>query len=71
MPNDKPTTDWTEAERQAQTLAATIDEAADALARNGPVPPAELRRRPDALEAERADGPPRRAKRTEAGKQSG
>jgi hypothetical protein len=71
MPNDKPTTDWTEAERQAQALAALIDEAAEDLARNGPVSPVELRQRLEALEAEWADERPRRAERTEAGKQAG
>ena len=52
MPDDRPTSDWTEAERQAQELAALIDEAGDDLARNGPVSPEELRRRLEALEAE-------------------
>jgi hypothetical protein len=52
MPDDRPTSDWTEAERQAQELAALIDAAGDDLARNGPVSPEELRRRLEALEAE-------------------
>lgn len=71
MPNDKPTPDWTEAERQAQTLAALLDEAAEDLARNGLVRPAELRQRLNALEAEWADERPNRAERTEAGKPVG
>ena len=52
MPDDRPTSDWTEAERQAQELGALIDAAGDDLARNGPVSPEELRRRLEALEAE-------------------
>jgi hypothetical protein len=52
MPDDRPTADRTEAERQAQELAALIDAAADDLEHNGPVPPDELRRRLEALEAE-------------------
>jgi hypothetical protein len=52
MPDDRPASDWTEAERQAQELAALIDAAGDDLARNGPVSPEELRRRLEALEAE-------------------
>jgi hypothetical protein len=52
MPNDRPTSDWTEAERQAQELGALIDAAGDDLARNCPVSPEELRRRLEALEAE-------------------
>jgi hypothetical protein len=52
MPDDRPTSDWTEAERQARELAAMIDAAADDLERNGPVPPDGLRRRLAALEAE-------------------
>ena len=52
MPDDRPTSDWTEAERQAQELAALIDAAGDDLARNGPVSSEELRRRLEALEAE-------------------
>jgi hypothetical protein len=52
MPDDRPTSDWTEAERQAQELAALIDAAGDDLARTGPVSPEELRRRLAALEAE-------------------
>jgi hypothetical protein len=52
MPDDRPTSDRTEAERQAQELAALIDAAGDDLQHNGPVPPDELRRRLEALEAE-------------------
>jgi hypothetical protein len=52
MPDDRPTSDWTAAERQAQELAALIDAAGDDLARTGPVSPEELRRRLAALEAE-------------------
>jgi len=52
MPDDRPTSDWTEAERQAQEVAALIDAAADDLDRNGPVSPDELRRCLEALEAE-------------------
>jgi hypothetical protein len=52
MPNDNPAPNRTEAERQAHALAALIDAAGDDLARHGPVSPAELRRRLEALEAE-------------------
>jgi hypothetical protein len=52
MPGDRPTSDWTEAERQAQELAALIDAAGDDLEHNGPVSPDELRRRLEALESE-------------------
>jgi hypothetical protein len=52
MPDDRTTSDWTEAERQAHELAALIDAAGDDLDHNGPVPPDELRRRLEALEAE-------------------
>jgi hypothetical protein len=52
MPDDRHTPESTEAERQAQRLAAQIDAAADDLERNGPVPPEELRQRLLALEAE-------------------
>ena len=55
MPNDKPITRWTETARQGQTLAALVDAAAVDLVRNGPVPPDELRRRLEALEAEWAE----------------
>lgn len=64
MPNDKPTPDWIQAERQAHTLAALIDAAADDLVRSGPVPPDELQQCIAALEAEWAD---ERAGRTEGG----
>ena len=40
------------AERQARDLAALLDAAADDLERNGPVPPAEVRRTLLALYAE-------------------
>lgn len=52
MPDDRPASDWTEAERQARDLAALIDAAADDLERNGPVSPDKLRQRLEALEAE-------------------
>lgn len=55
MPNDNSMPDRTEAERQAQLLAAEIDAARDDLAANGPVSSAELRQRLEALEAEWAD----------------
>jgi hypothetical protein len=42
----------TPAERQARELAASLDTAADDLERNGPVPPAEVRRTLLALYAE-------------------
>lgn len=62
MPDDRHTAEPTEAERQARALAALIDAAGDDLERNGPVSPAELRRRLEALEAEwagaGADKPP-------------
>lgn len=51
MPDDRPVPESTEAERQARMLAALIDEAGEDLERNGPVPPAELQRRLEALEA--------------------
>jgi hypothetical protein len=54
MPDDRHTPESTEAERQAQHLAAQIDAAGDDLERNGPVQPEELRRRLLALEAELA-----------------
>lgn len=54
MPDDRPTSDWTEAERQARELAALIDAATDDLERNGSVSPDELRRHLEALEAELA-----------------
>ncbi len=44
----------TDAEGQASELAAMLDEAADDLKRNGPVPVEELRRRLSALHAELA-----------------
>ena len=49
-------------EARLRELAASIDEAADDLDANGPVPPDELRRKLRALEAEWADdksSPPR------------
>ncbi len=51
MPDDRHTPKSTEAERQARKLAALLDEAGDELERNGPVGPAELRQRLEALEA--------------------
>jgi hypothetical protein len=62
MPNDNPTGNRSEADKQAQVLAALIDAAGDDLERHGPVAPAELRRHLEALEAEWAeDRPDRRA----------
>jgi hypothetical protein len=63
MPDDRPRSEWTEAERQTRELAALIDAAGDDLERNGPVSPAELRQRLEALEtewakSEEADTPP-------------
>ena len=52
MPDDRHKSEPTEAERQARALAALIDAAGDDLERNGPVSPAELRQRLEALEAE-------------------
>ena len=49
-PEPKPTP--ADAERQARELAASLDDAAADLERNGPVPPAEVRRTLDALFAE-------------------
>jgi hypothetical protein len=71
MPNDKPIADWTEAERQARALAALIDAAADDLAHNGPVPPAELQKRLDALEVEWAYGRPEKADVRKGGRRPG
>ena len=59
MPNDNPTPDRTEAERQARLLAAEIDAAGDDLAANGPVSPAALLQRLAALEREWAEAPGR------------
>jgi len=61
MPNDNPTTDRTEAERQARLLAAEIDAAGDDLAANGPVLPAALRQRLEELEREWAEAAGREA----------
>ena len=62
MPDDRHTAEPTEAERQARALVALIDAAGDDLERNGPVSPAELRQRLEALDAEwagaGADQPP-------------
>jgi hypothetical protein len=55
MPDDNPTGNWSDADRQAETLAALIDAAGDDLERHGPVAPADLRRRLEALEAEWAE----------------
>ena len=49
-PEPKPTP--ADAARQARELVASLDAAADDLERNGPVPPAEVRRTLDALFAE-------------------
>ena len=51
-PEPKPTP--AEAKRQMRELVASLDAAADDLERNGPVPPAEVRRTLDALFAELA-----------------
>ena len=50
MPNDRPTPEWSAAERQARKLAALLDAAGDDLDRNGPVSATELQRRLAALE---------------------
>jgi hypothetical protein len=52
MANDTKVSDVLTAERQARELAARLDEAAEDLQRNGPVLPAELRRRLERLELE-------------------
>ena len=60
MPDDNPTGSWSDADKQAQALAALIDAAGDDRERHGPVAPAELRRRLEALEAEWAEDRPDR-----------
>ena len=52
MPDDRPTSDRTEAERQAQELAALIDAAGMILSIMVPCRRIGLRRRLEALEAE-------------------
>ena len=61
MPNDNPTPDRTEPERQARLLAAEIDAAGDDLAANGPVSAAALRQRLEELEKEWAEAAGREA----------
>lgn len=56
VPEEKPTLTHpgqiTPTERQTRELAASLDAAADDLERNGPVPPAEVRRTLATLYAE-------------------
>lgn len=60
MLDDDPIGSWSDEDKQAQALAALIDDAGDDLERHGPVAPAELRRRLEALEAEWAEDRPDR-----------